>query len=120
MVFSTDNNVLRLSVDSRLYSESVVYKCFYWYTGEYDVSILASGNNYEVQLIKKDGGAVSIDIESKIQRDLIDFKLRQIVSEETKQIRELITAKAFAYYDVDTSDVGVISDPVGFDVNKIV
>ena len=48
------------------------------------------------------------------KRDLIDFKLRDIVTKETQTIRELITAKAFAYFDLDDNPATEISDPVGF------
>lgn len=50
---------------------------------------------------------------------MIDFKLRDIVSKETKTIRELIIAKAFAYYEEDQSPDTEISDPVGFNPENI-
>jgi His-Xaa-Ser system protein HxsD len=55
----------------------------------------------------------------KIENDLLDFKTREIVSLETKNIRELLIAKAFAFEDeFDEPAPGNINDPVGFDPSK--
>ena len=55
-------------------------------------------------------------IEKKIRQDLIDFKTRDIITEETRNIRDLIIAKAFSKIDdFDSQPPGEISDPVGFD-----
>jgi His-Xaa-Ser system protein HxsD len=55
----------------------------------------------------------------KLERDLIDFNLRDIVTKETKNIRDLLTAKAFSNGEFDELPPGEISDPVGFNVNEI-
>ena len=43
-------------------------------------------------------------IEKKLNQDLIDYNLRDIVKNETTTIRELIIAKAFSHgeYDEDS------------------
>ena len=50
----------------------------------------------------------------KLQQDLVDFQLRQIIHEETHNLRDLIIAKAFANGNLDELPKGDISDPVGF------
>ena len=55
----------------------------------------------------------------KLERDLIDFNLRDIVTKETKNIRDLLTAKAFSNGEFDELPPGELSDPVGFNVNEI-
>ena len=112
---------LRLSLDADLYPEGVVFKCFYWYGGDFNVSVDRSsdGASFEVEVSPKDGDLDEVGIDkllSRIRQDLIDFKTRDIVSKETRVIRELIVAKAFAHSDeFDMLPPGTVSDPVGFD-----
>lgn len=56
---------------------------------------------------------------NKVKRDLLDFKLRDIVTKETKVVRELLVAKAFAYYGLEDNPNSEVSDPVGFDPKDI-
>src|SRR5579862_1048942 len=110
---------LLLRIEKALYSEEVLHKCFYWYSGNFAVDI----SNFSAQLFlvrmrptsKTQTFQETID---KVRRDLIDFKLRDIVTKETKTVRELIVAKAFAYYNLNETPITVISDPVGFDPAK--
>ena len=55
----------------------------------------------------------------KIKQDLLDFKLRDIINKETRIIRELLIAKAFANYDDEEDPTTDISDPVGFSPKSI-
>lgn len=117
-----NKGILEFRLDQSHYSEGVVYKCFYWYLSKFHVSILSDPNNYIVRIssTKKD----EFDEEElivRIKNDLIDFKLREIVNQETHNIRELITAKAFAQYDFNINEENSfpISDPVGFDPKDI-
>ncbi len=117
-----NQGILSFKLSATDYSESVVYKCMYWYLGDYNVAISKDVNNYMVTISLKN--AKYFDEEELIVRlknDLIDFKLREIVNKETLTIRELITAKAFASYDFNMSEESLheISDPVGFDPKDI-
>jgi len=122
MNFHANNEQLCLLVDSRQYNEKVIYKCFYWYTNEYSVDIqIDTDPFYKITLrSNKESDSVSWDhIIEKIKKDLIDFKLRDIVNQETQTIRELIVAKAFAYYDLQETPQTNISDPVGFNPENV-
>ena len=45
----------------------------------------------------------------------MDFEVRNIVTKETKNVRDLLIAKAFASTDeYESEPPGEISDPVGF------
>lgn len=118
MEIRISNNVLSLTVDATLYSEAVLYKCFYWYADAFEVDIFkAPSSGFGVTLKVKDVGEI-FDWDrtvQKIKQDLIDFKLRQIVTEETCTIRELIIAKAFSHYDETDTPLTAVGDPVGFD-----
>lgn len=116
-------NKYELLLSKRLYSESVILKCFYWYTGNFKVEISeASDEQWQVVLenTNKDyKEELFKQLQNKIYQDLIDFKLRELVSVETKTIRELIIAKAFANYESTETPSSAITDPVGFDPTNI-
>lgn len=115
MDITIEEGMLRMEIDTAVYSIDVIFKCFYWYTGKFDISITNKDNSVIVAMSSiPDGETITETYIAKIRRDLIDFKLRSIVAEETKTVRELIIAKAFAYYDMATNPTTDISDPVGF------
>lgn len=111
------NNELRLLIEKEIYNEEVLYKCFYWYGANFNVEI----TNYSTEFFKVSlQPKTLIDLEAtidKVKRDLVDFKLRVIVANETKTVRELLIAKAFAHYVFDNDPTTKISDPVGFNPN---
>jgi His-Xaa-Ser system protein HxsD len=107
-------------VEKEIYGIEVLHKCFYWYGANYYVTISSfSDQEFEISLKPKSTSTTAQNIIEKIQQDLIDFKLRDIVTTETKAIRELIISKAFAYYDLDENPATQISDPVGFNPESI-
>ena len=115
MKVAIENYVIRLLIEKELYSEQVIHKCFYWYGGDFGVEIAVHSEDlFEVTMrptnLLEDLNA-TVD---RVKRDLIDFKLRDIVDRETKTVRELLIAKAFAYYGIDDNPQTEISDPVGF------
>ena len=118
------NNVLEIKVDTSLYNDAVLFKCFYWYTGKYDVQLSRDG--LETMKISLRSKAIIIDEASlpdliaKIQKDLIDFKLRDVVANETRTIRELLVAKAFSHFTSDQNPTSEVSDPVGFSPDAII
>ena len=110
---------LHLSINEDLYNENVLFKCFYWYGSDYNIDIDKNKKQYVVIITSKLSTKIDHDhLLLKIKQDLIDFKLRDIVTKETKNIRELLTAKAFAHFQTDENPLTEISDPVGFDPTK--
>jgi His-Xaa-Ser system protein HxsD len=109
---------LALQIDAEIYGEKVVFPCFYWYGRRFSISIDREAPAvFCIRLTPKEGELTEqewIDVQKNISQDLIDFKLRAIVDEETRVVRELIIAKAFAHYDEPADPITEISDPVGF------
>ena len=116
-----DGGIVVYANDS-IYSKDCVFKCLYWYSDRFHVDIsLADRNTYKLSVKPLNNEQLS-DLEldqllHKLERDLIDFNLRDIVTKETKNIRDLLTAKAFSNGEFDEEPPGEISDPVGFDIN---
>jgi len=91
-----------IELDSKIYNFDVLHKCFYWYLGEYEVEINEKDLNTNLVIIRLNYETTDSESESfvkKIRQDLIDFKTRDIISKETKNIRDLLVAKAFAHSD---------------------
>lgn len=123
MITIVQGNAIILQIDEEIYNEDVIHKCFYWYSGSYTVNIdKLPGRIFRVSIlipIEECQDEKITQLIHTITRDLIDFKLRDIVTKETKTIRELIVAKAFAYYDTDDEPDTSVTDPVGFNPELI-
>jgi len=113
---------LRLVIDGKLYNDRVLHKCFYWYSSDYSIDISTENTSFYRVTLTPNNKHTHDEWEhviQKIKRDLTDFKLRDIVSQETQTIRELIVAKAFAYYELQETPQTPISDPVGFNPENV-
>ncbi len=117
MNYIFSENSLVFEIDKAVYNESTVHKCLYWFTGHYLVDIRLDTSNWIIafrssreNLSKETADGIA----AKLSRDLIDFKLRDMINKETATVRELIIAKAFAHEDVEEAVPGTASDPVGF------
>lgn len=91
---------MKLKVDRNIYSDSVISKVVYWLSGSYVVESKLN-NNTEVLTISGMKGT-TIDEEAlhnKVFQMLNDQKLRNIIEDETKDIRTILYAKAFADFD---------------------
>jgi len=120
IIEETNAGGLEIRLDSTLYNEAVVYKSFYWYGNKFDVVIEKAGEDaLIVQLSPKDAKFTAEDLrelKSRVKRDLVDFKTRDIVARETQVVRELLVAKAFANSDeYDEPPIGSITDIGGLD-----
>ena len=121
---STEGDSITVFADTALYSKEAVFKCLYWYGNRFHTSVsLLDEATYLIRLRLLAGQEmVATEMElylQKLERDLIDFNLRDIVTRETKNVRDLLIAKAFSNGEFDEDPPGELSDPVGFAVNKM-
>lgn len=120
MKIKAKGRTLRIYLDKQVYSEEVLYKCFYWYGTDFNVEILSHSKKSFLVILESKGTINDFeDLTNKIKQDLVDFKLRNIVNRETKVIRELLIAKAFAYYDIEGEPSTDVSDPIGFNPDEL-
>ena len=89
---------MTIRVDRNIYNDSVISKAVYWLSGDYIISRGLLDTNTEVVTATPDEG-----FEEKLMQSLNDFKLRQIVADETRDIKTILYAKAFAE-DEDLSE----------------
>jgi len=99
---------VEIAVDETIFSEAVVLKASYWLTADYRVSVRRVAET-KTLLVCLSGFSTKIDessaeaITNRFHRDLIDFRTRQIISDETRTIRDLLVAKAFASDSTENS-----------------
>ena len=117
-------NEIIVFADTTLYSKDSIFKCLYWYGDKFHTNLsFADSNTYRVSVKPISTIQLSADeLENlllKLERDLVDFNLRDIVTKETQNVRDLLIAKAFSNGEFDELPPGDVSDPVGFNVNQI-
>jgi His-Xaa-Ser system protein HxsD len=117
-------NRIDIFLNVSLYSKDAIFKCLYWYTDRFNISIsFLDKETYRISLSPLSNKQLTEDeaipILEKLGKDFIDFNLRDIVTKETQTIRELLTAKAFSTGEFDELPPGEVSDPVGFNIDII-
>ncbi|MDZ4196104.1 MAG: His-Xaa-Ser system protein HxsD [Candidatus Izemoplasmatales bacterium] len=115
-----DESSVILTIDSNLYSIDVIHKCFYWLCNRCTVDIQKGENCFEISLTNIQDRQPFEKIVSKVKSNLIDFKTRELIYKETKNIREMLIAKAFAHEDdLEEPPPGNLSDPIGFNPSLV-
>ena len=95
---------MTISIDRRIYNDSVISKAIYWLSGDYIIVRDFLDDNIESLSIKAiDANVAEETLKAKLMQTLNDFKLRQIVADETRDIKTILYAKAFAE-DEDLSE----------------
>lgn len=107
--------------DTSLFSKDAILKCLYWFGDKFHTNVSLVDDLYQITLkplananVKED----ELDLYlQKLERDLVDFQLRDTIAKETQNVRDLLVAKAFSNGEFDEEPQGNISDPVGFNPN---
>lgn len=95
---------MTIEIDRRIYNDSVISKAIYWLSGDYIiVRSLLNDITESISITTKSGSINEQELEVKLLKTLNDFKLRQIVADETRDIKTILYAKAFAE-DEDLSE----------------
>jgi His-Xaa-Ser system protein HxsD len=113
-----DNEIV-VFADTSLFSKDAVFKCLYWYGDKFHTNIsFEDSKTFKISITPQSNANIKADelelYQQKLERDLIDFNLRDIVTKETQNIRDLLIAKAFSNGEFDEEPIGEVSDPVGF------
>jgi His-Xaa-Ser system protein HxsD len=119
-IIKVDYRTVSVLVDEKLFPEEVIFKCFYWYGNTHAVTIEKEKSSFNIKLASLMGDisdALFNQLCNRIKTDLIDFRTRQIIHNETNNIKQILIAKAFSSLDVyDESPRGNINDPIGFTI----
>jgi len=115
---------INVFVDASLFSTEVIFKCLYWFGEKFHTTVTLIDSQTYAILLKPlaiaNANEADLDIYlQKFERDLIDYRLRGIITKETQNVRDLLVAKAFSNGEFDEDPQGDVYDPVGFDPNKV-
>jgi His-Xaa-Ser system protein HxsD len=121
--YSKDGEIV-VFADTKLYNKDTIFKCLYWHGDRFHTNLsFVNQDTYKITLTPISTSQISTnEMElylAKLERDLVDFSVRQLVNQETQAIRELLIAKAFANGDFDEIPIGELTDPVGFNVKDL-
>ncbi|HEY4289190.1 MAG TPA: His-Xaa-Ser system protein HxsD [Puia sp.] len=121
---SIEGGMISFYADGRLFSKEAVLKCLYWFGGKFQISISVSDSaSYMITLTPLAAAGIEtgelLYYLQKLERDLIDFQLRDMIAKETGNIRDLLVAKAFSNGEFEEEPPGDVSDPVGFEPDKL-
>lgn len=96
---------MKIKIDRRIYNDAVISKAVYWLSGDYIIVRNQLDEFTEsISAISRDGKVWDeIAWQSRLMSALNDFKLRDIVATETRDIKTILYAKAFAE-DEDLSE----------------
>ena len=90
---------MKILIDRNIYSDECISKCVYSLSDVFQCNRQLDGNTESIELIPTNRFISDEDTKRLFLQKLNDFKLRQIVAEETKDIRTILYAKAFADYE---------------------
>ena len=108
------DNIIIVYLESSLYSKDSIFKCLYWYSDKFEITVETFDEKYyEIKLKPNSTSSIEqAELEKyfqKLKRDFIDFNLRDIVAKETKNIRDLLIAKAFSNFENDAAPLDDIT-----------
>jgi His-Xaa-Ser system protein HxsD len=85
-------------IDTEIYSAEIVGKISYWLGKQYIVSEEKDGKDYSFTIEKKNGFAINdwSKVKDEISRMCTDYRMREIIHQETKDVRTILYLKAFA------------------------
>lgn len=98
---------MELQIDRRVYGDACISKAIYSLAKDYTVNRTIVNDNQETLHIEPFGQEADDEhIKQVFLSALNDYKLRQVIEEETHDIRTILYAKAFADFDeLDEEDV---------------
>src|SRR6218665_1698471 len=104
--------------DASLFSKEAILKCLYWFGDKFRVNVsLVDANLYQIILKPLANAGVKEEesdlILQKLERDLIDFQLRDIITNDSQNVGVLLLEKAFSQCELDGAPHRMVSPPVG-------
>lgn len=87
--------------DKRVYSKEALMKAAYRFTDMFYIHLSIQGDNYIVSLLPKHSGTIS---EEEFKNELLAQMVRSYVSDQTKELRTLLMARAFSSSMIEQYD----------------
>lgn len=90
-----------LQLDRQIYSDSCISKVVYWLSNQYTIDRHIED---ETEILTIDGVKDEQTVKSAFYEMLNDYKLRETIAAETKDIRTILYAKAFGDFEDITEE----------------
>ena len=100
-------NILKLSYSKQMYTREVLIKSAYAFTNKAYVHLDADADSYMVVLTAKDDQEIDL---KEFENEMLAQTARQLVYEQTKDIRRLTVARAFASTIIGSTEESVVTD----------
>jgi His-Xaa-Ser system protein HxsD len=94
------NNSFTIHVDGNYYSDRVITKCVYWLSEKFLVSVKKDNNTFYLEISNHNLTFSNEDInqiQSVFFRNLNDFKTRELIDDETRDIKNILLIKALSH-----------------------
>jgi len=92
-----------VEIDSCIYSKEVIAKVVYWLIRDFTIMQSADGNTWTLSLESHD--VVNWDdVKGRLSQLLTDYQMREVITAETKDIKNILYIKAFANVEELLSD----------------
>lgn len=86
-----------LTIDRLIYSDACITKVVYWLSAQYAIERNLNGNTETLSITRNDRLTFDeSELRAQCLQMLNDYKLRQTIDDETRDIRTILYAKAFA------------------------
>lgn len=106
-------NQVNFNINTEIFNDAVITKTLYWLQSDYFIFWdIIDSNIQKIIIEKKNGNLTDSDIltlKNRVGQNLIDFKTRQLIIDETKNIRDILYVKAFANND-DFEDYNLLTN----------
>lgn len=104
-------NQCQFTFDTAIFKENVVAKVLYWLSEEFLIYWKSKDGLIQTVILEKKNNLISDTdlqiLKENINQNFIDYKNRDIIIQETKNIRDILYIKAFANSD-DFEDFNLI------------
>ena len=104
---------MNIEIPKSGYSLKSVRDTIYWFSSDFCITLNNLNDNYHVNVETDDDSFRKIFINK-----LNDFSLRDMIKNETKEIRNLVKAKAFYPELINFKPLGEFDDPVNIDLRN--
>jgi His-Xaa-Ser system protein HxsD len=96
---------MTIEIDRAIYSDACVTKCIYALSKDFDCRRSLNSATESVEIVPRDSKVPEDEVCHIFMQTLNDYKAREIIAAETKDIRTILYAKAFGDCDDFEEDV---------------
>lgn len=92
---------MNICVDRNVFSDKCLSNVIYWFSGEYRINRSLNGT---LETVSVEDVVDEEAFKTRFFQKLNDYKLREIIESETKDIKTILYAKAFGEFDEITEE----------------